>query len=362
MTADRRWVQRLIDEERSPAVLLLVAGLFGVIFANVADTSVIDRVLHFGPTAMPLVRFASEGLLVVFFYVAGLELRHELTQGNLTSLRAALVPVLAAALGMVIPALIFVAIDPSHASTAWGLPIATDLPLALALLAIAGRALPPGFRAFLLTLAIVDDALSIIVIAVAFGTHIALPWLACTAALVGMFALAVRRSGLLALVIAIASWLAMLQTGIHPTVLGVALGLVTAGSTDAIRDRCQPYAAFVAVPVFASTVLAVPISGDAVDWRMVGALTLARVAGKPIGILLGAMLAVRLASPSEHLSPAMYARAGSVAGLGFSVSLLFADLALPALERPSAIVAILMALCAAAVAGTITLRRAPSTL
>ncbi len=356
MAQDRRWVQRLIDEERAPAVWMTIVAVATMGWANIVGAHTVHAVQRFGASVMPLEAVVSEGLLVVFFFVAGLELRHELTHGSLNTLRAAALPVIAAALGMLTPALIFVATAPAGASAAWGVPMATDLPLALALLAIAGRGLPTEFRAFLLSLAIVDDALSILVVAAVFGSALSLPWLGATALLVLAYMVAERRSGWVSGPIAVLAWLAMLRTGIHPTVLGVVLGLVTTRSTDAIRERWQPFSAYIAVPAFVAVSLAIPVGAEDVNGPLIGSLVAARVVGKPLGIWLGASVAKALLRPRGAMPGRMYAAAGSVAGLGFSVSLLFADLSLddPLLAQTK--LAVILALLAAAVVGSLAIR------
>ena len=356
MAQDRRWVQRLVDEERAPALWLGIVAVAAVAWANLVGPDTVHAVRTFGSSVMPLETFTSEGLLTVFFFVAGLELRHELTKGSLNSLRAAAIPVIAAACGMLAPALLFLATAPQGASAAWGVPMATDLPLALALIGIAGRGLPAEFRAFLLSLAIVDDALSILVIAIAFGTAPSLLWLGVTALLVVGYATVQRRSTGMAGVIALIAWLAMLHTGIHPTVLGVVLGLTTTHKTDALQQRWQPFSAFVAVPAFAALSLAVPLVSEDVNGPLIGSLVFARIAGKPLGIWAGAMAAKAVLRPRGAMPGRMYAAAGAVAGLGFSVSLLFADLSLrdPLLGQTK--FAVVVTLVVATVVGTLAIR------
>lgn len=356
MAQDRRWVQRLIDEERAPALWLAAVAVLAVAWANIVGPEAVHSVRMLGSSVMPLEAFVSEGLLVIFFFVAGLELRHELTKGSLNNARAAAIPVIAAALGMLTPALLFIATAPRGARGAWGVPMATDLPLALALVGIAGRGLPSEFRAFLLSLAIVDDALSILVIALAFGTAPSLLWLGVTALLVVAYATAQRRSTRLAGVIAVLAWLAMLRTGIHPTVLGVVLGLTTTRHTDALRERWQPFSAFIAVPAFVALALAVPLSSEDVNGPLIGSMLFARIIGKPLGIWVGAMAARALLRPRGTMPGRLYAAAGSVAGLGFSVSLLFADLSLhdPLLGQTK--FAVVVTLAAATVVGSVALR------
>ncbi len=358
---DRRWVARLIAEERVAAAVLLVAGAIGIVGAQMLGATSTGMLLHphIAGRILDLPWFAADGLLVTFFFVAGLELRHEFTEGSLRSVRAAMVPSVAAAFGMLMPALLFLLLAPGNARAAWGVPMATDLPLALALVAVAGRGLPLRFRAFILSLAIVDDALSILVIAVVFGGQISLPWLVVTALLVVAYAKTQQRSNALAAVVAIGAWLAMLHTGIHATVLGVALGLITGRQTDVLRNGWQPFVGLIAVPIFVLTSLALPLSTSDIDPRLITGITLARIVGKPVGILLGAMLAVRLFRPHDRLPARAYAVAGSVAGLGFSVPMLFADLGLQSPLVESVKIAIVAALagCGAVAAVALTYLR-----
>lgn len=333
---DRNWVQRLIDEEQLPALLLLVAGIAGLLYANV-----------FGGAVPHL-----DILLVVFFFVAGLELRHELTHGALTEVRTALVPVFAAAFGMLVPAVLYFALAPGDARAAWGVPMATDLPLALALLAVLGRGLSLEFRAFILTLAIVDDVLSIIVVAVRFGSSISIAWLL----LVVMCVVGYARIPLplIKFVCAVIGVIAMTRTGIHVTVLGVVLGLATTRDVDAMRDRWQPVSAYIAVPLFIFSALAVEVS--VLSGPLITAITTARIVGKPLGILLGAAIAIALLRPRDRLSWHAYGVAGSVAGIGFSVSMLFAELSLDGSLLTETKLAVVIALVLATVTASVALR------
>lgn len=356
-STDRRWVLRLIAEERAAAALLLLAGAVGLLGARLLGAEGVAAALHprIAGVVVDLPWLTADGLLVVFFFVAGLELRHEFVSGSLTTVRNAAVPVIAAMLGMAVPALIYIAIAPAGARDAWGVPMATDLPLALALVAVAGRGLPLRFRAFILSLAIVDDALSILVIAVVFGSSVSWPWILLTAALIAGYATAIKVSAPLAAALAVLAWVAMLQTGIHATVLGIALGLATSAHADRLRDRWQPVAGLVAVPLFVATSLAVPIASGDVDSRLITAIGIARIVGKPVGILLGAVFALRLFRPTGRLRLREYAVAGSVAGLGFSVSMLFAELGLDERLLPSTKLAILAAMCGAALVASLAL-------
>lgn len=359
MITDRRWVQRLISEEKPAAAVLLLAGMVGLLAANLLGAEGIESVLH--PTVaghvLDLPWFAADGLLTVFFFVAGLELRHEFTEGSLTTAREAAVPVVAAMLGMIMPAAIFILLAPAAAGAAWGVPMATDLPLALALVAVVGAGLPLSLRAFILSLAIVDDALSILVIAIVFGGSLSPLWCLATALLAWLYTRVQPRSMLLAGVVALAAWGAMLNTGIHATVLGVVLGLLTSHRTDSLRNRWQPFSGLVAVPLFVATSLAIPLSMDAVNDRLVIAVTAARIIGKPLGIMAGAALAVHFFKPATALRLSAYGAAGCVAALGFSVSMLFAELGLgePLLAQTK--VAVVISMLLSGLVGTVALKR-----
>ena len=358
MTNNRRWVQHLIDEERFAALWMLIVAIAAITIATLAGAESVEHALHVSVpgVGLDLQELVSEGLLVTFFFVAGLELRHELTIGSLNSPRAAAVPVVAAAMGMLVPALLFLGVAPSSARGAWGVAMATDLPLALALLAISGRGLPSAFRAFILSLAIVDDALSILVVAIAFGSHLSPGWLFAVGALLALYSYVQRASGFGAFLIAMTAWAAMLQTGLHPTVLGVALGLATTRDIDGLRERWQPFVAVIAVPAFIAVSLAIPIAGEDAQPGLIAALSAARMLGKPLGIALGAAIAIRFFRPAERLTLASYAAAGSVAALGFSVSILFAELSLGDQLLASTKVAILVALGLSALVGAIVLQ------
>ncbi len=351
MADDRRWVDRVIREEKPAAVMLVIAAALGLGLTGIIGYQHVGPFLHdrHGLLNLSLAGFIEDALLPVFFFIAGLELRHELTRGSLASVRQAAVPVVAAAAGMAMPALLFALIAPTAAKGAWGVPMATDIPLSLAVISVAGVGLPGAFRAFILSLAIVDDMLSILVIAVAFGRTPSLLWLLATAALAWLYSRAITRSPAVAGVIAVVAWLAMLHTGVHPTVLGAVLGLLTATRGDLLRERLQPWSSWVILPLFIATSLAIPLHTSSVDWQLVGAVTAARIIGKPAGIALGALVVVALLRPRRRLNAVGYLLAGTTAGLGFSVSMLFAELSLSGPLLQATKLAVLAALGTAAI-------------
>jgi Na+:H+ antiporter, NhaA family len=340
-------------------VLLIAAALAGLVWASspwrAAYRTVSDAVV--GPAAwhldLSLATWASDGLLAVFFLVVGLELKRELVAGSLRDPRHAAVPALAAVGGMVVPAGIFalvVGLGGGDGLRGWAVPTATDIAFALAVLAIAGRGLPGAARVFLLTLAVVDDLLAIVVIAVFYAHEIRFGWLAGAALAVGAFALVARltarsrarRAALGAVLIALGltAWATLHASGIHATIAGVACGLAVpaAPSTDGrpslasrLEHHVRPWSAAVAAPVFAFFAAGVPLTGhggvlrEPVAWGVL----LGLVVGKPVGVLGTSALLTRFTSLRlpGGLRPGDLWGVGLLAGVGFTVSLLVARLA-----------------------------------
>ncbi len=331
--------------------LLLGAAVAAIVLANTGARGWYVHVQHLaiGPTALllhlSLESWAADGLLAIFFFVAGLELKRELVEGELRRPSAALVPVAAAIGGMVLPALIYLAVNLGHpAVSGWAIPSATDIALALAVLAVTGRFLPAAMRAFLLTLAVVDDIGAIIVIAAAYTRSIrALP-LAAAAALLAVFWLLQRRrltNWWLTVPLAVVVWALVHYSGVQATVAGVALGLLVpvtvSGRDDSPAERLEhllrPLSAALAVPAFAFLSAGITISGsslrDVVTSRLGAGVLAGLVVGKTAGVFTTAYLAARFtgARLSPELSWADIFAVGAVSGIGFTVPLLISDLA-----------------------------------
>lgn len=293
--------------------------------------------------------WARDGLLAIFFFVAGLELKRELVIGELSTRKQAILPVAAAVGGVVVPAVICLAIGwgQPDIDRAWAIPVATDIAFALGVLALVGSRVPSGARVFLLALAVVDDLIAIVLIAVLFTATIDLGAAALAVlGLVGYWLAQHYRitSPLLYVPLAVGIWIAVLNSGFHATLAGVALGLLTRVRADPDEDeapatrlehRIQPFSATVCVPLFA--LLASGVSIDAHSMRQlvhspiaVGVIA-GLLLGKPIGIFGTAWCAVRFqwaARPKGLHTRDMFA-VSLLGGIGFTVSLLIADLALP---------------------------------
>jgi len=352
MTNQQR-LRAFLQSETTGGALLIVAALIGLLLANgplsnafqlIATTKIGIDALDLN---MTIQKWTADALLAIFFFVIGCELKHELVVGTLSKPRQAVLPVAAALGGMAVPALLYVAISRGGAPDAvngWGIPMATDIAFALAVLAVLGRGLPSGVRAFLLTLAIVDDLGAILVIALFYSAGLSLEWIAASALLLALFALAQRQritSPIIYVPLALAVWYAVHAAGVHATIAGVALGLLMRvkkdpGETDAPVDRAtarfHPISAVVAVPLFALFAAAVDLRsidlGAVISSPILLGVVVGLVVGKPVGIILAARLATALGA---RLSPGVQwidiALIGALAGIGFTVSLLISELA-----------------------------------
>jgi Na+:H+ antiporter, NhaA family len=313
-------------------------------------------------------QWATDGLLALFFFVAGLELKRELTVGELSHRKTAVLPVIAALGGVVVPAGVAAVIIGSTAGAgrAWAIPMATDIAFALAVLAVVGSHLPASARVFLLSLATVDDVAAIAVVAVVFAASINLLALAAAAALCGAYLVLQRNrvtSPLVYVPVAVATWAAVHAAGVHATIAGVALAMLTRVRADPgeqyapalrLEHRLQPWSAGFAVPTFALFAAGIPVTGNAltslVGDRVAFAVIVGLLAGKLVGITSSAWLATRLhlAAKPADLSWTHMTAVAILGGVGFTVSLLIADLSLTGPPTDRAKAAVLIASATAA--------------
>ncbi|MDX3070434.1 Na+/H+ antiporter NhaA, partial [Streptomyces sp. ND04-05B] len=309
------------------------------------------RRFPFGPAALGLdlsvAHWAADGLLAVFFFVAGIELKRELVAGDLKDPRTAALPVVAALCGMAVPALVYTltGLAGGGSLSGWAVPTATDIAFALAVLAVIGTSLPNALRAFLLTLAVVDDLCAILIIAVFFTDGLDFAALGGAFAGLAVFWLLLRkgvRGWYVHVPLALVVWALMYNSGVHATIAGVAMGLMLRCTRregeerspgEHIEHLVRPLSAGVAVPLFALFSAGVAVSGDALGRVFTQPETLGvvlgLVVGKAVGIFGGTWLTARFtrASLSEDLVwPDVFA-VSSLAGIGFTVSLLIGELA-----------------------------------
>ena len=338
---------KLLRSARFPALLLLIAAAAGLIVANSAIGPAVIEFSHTHVTVpgtgidLSLSHWVSDGLLVLFFFTVSVELQYELTRGQLRSARTAAVPALAAAGGVVVPIGVYLAVTMgSGFQEGWPIPTATDIAFALGVLAVFGRGLPPGIRIFLLALAIIDDVVGIIFIAVLFATDLKFGMLAAglvTTVLFGVLSRLLHLRGrgwiIAALVVlACATWGFILLSGVHATIAGVLLGLAMA-QTPAIvtRHAMEPWVNSVILPLFAFTaaLVVIPSAGSEpspVFWGILLALPV----GKLLGITGAGWLGQRIfakGTGQPTLALGDLIAIGALGGIGFTVSLLLANLA-----------------------------------
>ena len=343
--------QRFLAIEAASSILLLAATLLALGWANSPFAASYARLWHtelsFGlgeaRLALPLEHWVNDGLMVIFFFLVGMEIKHELVHGELSSRERAMLPVFGALGGMLAPAAIYAALHAGGpAASGWGVPMATDIAFAVAALAVFGRRVPTGLKVFLLALAIVDDLGAVLVIAVFYGKNLSLPALGAAGAgfllIYGLRAAGVRAYGPY-WAAGILVWLATLLSGVHATVAGVLLGFLTPagppGSSplERLTQGLHPWSAFFVMPVFALANAGVAIDASALADPLAARVTLGvalgLLLGKPLGVVLASWAAVRLrlAALPEGVGWAAILGAGVLAGIGFTMALFLTALA-----------------------------------
>jgi NhaA family Na+:H+ antiporter len=392
-----------LKTEALGAILLAGSAILALIWANSPWSGSYESLwsTRFAITVagqsldLDLRHWVNDGLMTIFFFVVGLEIKREITSGHLANRRAALLPVVAAIGGMAVPALIYLLVAGQTAPRGWAIPMATDIALAIGVMSVAKGRTPASLRAFLLGLAIVDDIGAIVIIAVVYSSGVAFGWLTAAGVGIGM-ALLIRRTGvqsvLVYVVVGIAVWYALFEGGIHPTIAGVIMGVMAPttarsesnfidieevddfsrsddGSTDDAKGKgsvsvvewlehvLHPWSSYFIVPVFALANSGIHVSidglrdaaGSAVTWGVFLGLLM----GKPLGIILATKIAVRTGvadSPVGATGTHMLG-AGTAAGIGFTVALFITELALDnPVDQTNAKLAILLASVVAVIA------------
>lgn len=371
------FISDILRSETTGGALALIAAGAAVLWANVAGGSYESfRVLTIGP--LDLEHWAADGALTLFFLVAGLEVKREFVTGSLRRPADAAVPVVAAACGVIVPSLIFLAINAGTSNLrGWAIPSATDVAFALAVLAVVGSALPTQLRAFLLTLAVVDDLIVIIVIAIFYTADLSPGWLGLAVLALIVHAVIQRApqiprpaSDWLILPVTVAAWWCMYQSGVHATVAGVAIGLLTrvrrevdetTSPAEGLIDRLTPWSSALAVPFFALLSAGVVVHPGAglFENPLVWGVAAGLVVGKPVGVLGGTWLLTRLtrADLADGVVWRDLIGVGILSGIGFTVSLLVSDLSFSDARQDEAKLAVLVASVVAALLATSVLRR-----
>lgn len=377
-----RPVLRFIDREVAGGILLLVATAAALVWVNSGwgdsyhsfwHTEIELAVGSWHLPHMSLGHFVNDALMALFFFVVGLEIKRELVTGDLSSMRAAALPAIGAAGGMVVPALLYFVFNTAgEASRGWGIPMATDIAFAVGIVALLGSRVSPKIKLFLLTLAIVDDIGAIAVIAIFYTSDLSTTWL--LTALVGLIAVWVlQKIRVWAIpvyaVLGIFIWYATLESGVHATIAGVALGLLTPARpllgqrdaqqivdalpsdanvaevrhasflaqesvplTERLEELLHPFTAFMIIPIFALANAGIVLSGDTISDAAASNVTLGIIAGlvigKPLGIALFTWVATRFGfALPEGVNWPQFVGMGLAAGIGFTVSIFVGNLA-----------------------------------
>jgi NhaA family Na+:H+ antiporter len=350
-----------LNRESTSGLLIVAASVFGVSIANSPLSeyyfSTLDFHLSLGADwyllDLSILKVINYLLMSIFFFVVGLEIKRELTTGHLASFKKALLPFVAALGGMAVPALIYLAIAGGVAPGGWGVPVATDIALAVGLLTMIGPTVAASLRSFLLALAVIDDIGAILIIAFVYSTGINFSWLAAaflSIALVAALQKGGVKSALVYWLFAFTLWFSLYKTGVHPTLAGVILGLMTPnivrkgtkvedvddGSVSVIEwleHKFHPISTFLVVPVFAFANTGVVITMESIKGAsqslVAWGIFFGLVIGKPVGVLLASISAERLklADFPEGASNSSILATGSAAGIGFTVAIFIANLA-----------------------------------
>jgi len=379
-----RPLRDFLHRESAGGVLILLASLFGLIVANSPISENYFKVLEWdfnisiGISLLNLtvLKTINYVLMTIFFFVVGLEIKRELTTGHLSSFKNAVTPFIAAIGGMALPAGIYLAIAGDVDANGWGVPVATDIALAVGLLALVGTNAVSSLRSFLLALAVIDDIGAILIIALVYSAGVSASWSLFAAVTVALIYLLNRfgvRSTFVYILFGIALWYCMYRSGVHPTLAGVILGLMTPnivkvnpklqdaedGQVSVIEwleHKIHPWSSFVIVPLFAFANTGVVITMDSINdalsspiaWGIFAGL----VIGKPIGVLASVFIArkINLGQYPQGAKGFDVLATGSAAGIGFTVAIFIANLAFSdAATQDLAIFAVIMASLASAV-------------
>ena len=356
-----RPLRDFLHRESASGVLILIASFLGLLIANSPlsdtyfDTLAFDFEISLGAIYLNLTTLKSinYGLMTIFFFVVGLEIKRELTSGHLSSFKKAIMPFVAAIGAMALPAGIYLAIAGRVDANGWGVPVATDIALAVGLLALVGSSAVASLRSFLLALAVIDDIGAILIIALIYSTGVNFSWIAAGAiaiATIHTFKKLGATSTFVYVLLGVALWYCMYKSGVHPTLAGVVLGLMTPNIVKVkskmkdlednqvsviewLEEKLHPLSSFVIIPLFAFANTGVVITNqsitDAINSPIAWGIFAGLVLGKPIGVLAAVILArkIRLGHYPQDAKGIDLLATGSAAGIGFTVAIFIANLA-----------------------------------
>jgi len=356
-----RPLRDFLHRESASGILILLASMLGLIVANSPLSENYFTVLEWdfnisiGVSLLNLTIYKTINyvLMTLFFFVVGLEIKRELTSGHLSSFKNAVTPFIAAIGGMALPAGIYLIIAGDVDANGWGVPVATDIALAVGLLALVGTSALASLRSFLLALAVIDDIGAILIIALVYSVGVSTSWSLLAAITVAAIYL-LNKFGVMStyvyILFGIALWYCMYKSGVHPTLAGVILGLMTpnilkensklhdgednqVSVIEWLEERIHPWSSFIIVPLFAFANTGVVITSDSINdainspiaWGIFAGL----VIGKPIGVLASVFIArkINLGQYPQGAKNVDILATGSAAGIGFTVAIFIANLA-----------------------------------
>ena len=374
-----------LNRESTGGLLILIASALGLLAANSPISgsyfSTLDLQITLGSgwylLDLSFLKVVNYLLMTIFFFVVGLEIKRELTSGHLASFKKALLPFVAALGGMLFPAAIYLLIAGREAPGGWGVPVATDIALAVGLLTMLGPSVAASLRSFLLALAVIDDIGAILIIAFVYSTGIKFSWLAASVLSIGFIALlkwARVSSIFIYAIFAFTLWFSLYKTGVHPTLAGVILGLMTPnvvlkrsqivdledGSVSVIEwleHKFHPVSTFFVVPLFAFANTGVVITLDSIKGAsqslIAWGIFFGLVIGKPLGVLVAAISAksMKLVELPEGVDKSSLIATGSAASIGFTVAIFIANLAFtdPVIQDIAVIAVIFASVVSAAI-------------
>ena len=356
-----RPLRDFLHRESASGILILLASMLGLIVANSPLSENYFTVLEWdfnisiGVSLLNLtiLKTINYVLMTLFFFVVGLEIKRELTSGHLSSFKNAVTPFIAAIGGMALPAGIYLIIAGDVDANGWGVPVATDIALAVGLLALVGTSAVASLRSFLLALAVIDDIGAILIIALVYSSGVSTSWSLLAAITVAVIYLLNKfgvKSTYVYILFGIALWYCMYKSGVHPTLAGVILGLMTpnilkensklddgednqVSVIEWLEERIHPWSSFIIVPLFAFANTGVVITSDSINdainspiaWGIFAGL----VIGKPIGVLASVFIArkINLGQYPQGAKNVDILATGSAAGIGFTVAIFIANLA-----------------------------------
>ncbi len=349
-----RFLLEFLKTEAGSGVLLATCATVAVIWANTPWAGTYQAIVHHdlpGPWghAWPVAEWVKEGLMAVFFYMVGLEIKHEIREGSLSDPKTLALPVGAALGGMVVPVSVYLSVNAWGGDLrGWSIPVATDIAFALAVLGMAGKGIPASLRVFLLTLAIVDDLGAVVIIGVFYNSAFSLPWIAGLLAVLAA-TVAVRfipRSPLAVhLLLFVLAWWLTLKAGISPSLAAVASAFcVATPRIEKLIEAIHPFVAYIVLPLFAFTASGFSLAGAGAalfaDPRFLG-VALGLFVGKQLGVYAAArgLVAAKLAVLPQDATPAQLYGVCLLCGIGFTMSLYLAALAFPAGDKTAEIAA-----------------------